>query len=174
MGWDKIVTRCHISLISLTPCQERPVRDTREDIFDGFQNFKPNAQISKDLNWIHFSSHLKRRVQSRLTAVAAKSSASSGAGADAGRKSCWHVYSVIQFSTEIGIIFRVTSIHIRSVFKMFSRPIINSNPCSHCLGCSDEDDDAGPCRTGSAPQVTQAESLVFRHFILLVWDSAIF
>ena len=136
MGWDKIVNHCHRSLKSLTPNQQRPFQETKEIIFDSFENFKANAQISKELNLIHFSSLLKRRVQSRLTAVAAISSASSGAGADAGHKSCRHLYTYQRYtvSTEIGKIYRVTSIRhiaIRSVSKMFSRPIINTNPCSH-------------------------------------------
>ena len=184
MGWDRIVDHCHMSLKSLTPNQQRPFQETKQDIFDGFENFKANAQISKELNLIHFSSLLKRRVQSRLTAVAAISSASCGAGADAGHKSCWHLctyqrYTVLNRDRENLRVKSIRHIAIRSVSKMFSRPIINNNPCSHCPGCSDEDDDAlasakRPCRTGRAPQVVQADSLVFRHFSLLVWDSAVF
>ncbi len=92
MGWDKIVKLCHGSLKSLTPNQQRPFEETKEIILDSFENFKADAKISKKLNLIHFSSLLKHRVQSRLTAVAAISSASSGAGADAGHKSCRHLY----------------------------------------------------------------------------------
>ena len=98
MGWDRIVDHCHMSLKSLTPNQQRPFQETKQDIFDGFENFKANAQISKELNWIHFSLLLKRRVQSRLTAVAAISSASSSAGADAGYKSCWHLYTYQRYT----------------------------------------------------------------------------